>query len=172
MNPEDKVLSHACIYVHSIDRDIPNSRLDIHFCSDPEREKVFRTLSFTSVTNFVEYFGGEAEEGSYIQSVIGVDETSTGAGTNYVVRLELSELHFYSKDEPIVQDIDPPQSPLLSEKALPRVRGEAFSNSFPLVRGGLGRGPYPPDCLCNHFQNNFQIFIDLLIGKSQKLSSL
>jgi hypothetical protein len=44
--------------------------------------------------------------------VIGIDETSTGAGTNYVIHLELSELHFYSKDEPIVQEIDPPQSPL------------------------------------------------------------
>jgi hypothetical protein len=126
MNLETRVLSNAAIYVHSIDRDIPNNRLTISFFGNSELEKVVRTLSFTGIENFVEYFDGEEEKGSYIQSVIGINETSAGVGTNYVIRLELSELHFYSKDEPIVQDIDPPQSPLLYEKALPRVRGEAF----------------------------------------------
>jgi hypothetical protein len=106
MNLEDRVLTHACIYVHSIDRDIPNNRLTIHFCSYPELEKVFRTLSFMGVANFVEYFDGEEEEGSYVQYVIGIDEKSAEVGTNYVIRLQLSELHFYSKDEPHVQDID------------------------------------------------------------------
>lgn len=111
MNLEDR-LSNKVIYIHSIDRDISNKRLTIRFFDDPELEKGVRTLSFTSVENFVEYFDGEEEEGSYIQSVIGIDETPAGVGTNYVIRLELSELHFYSKDEPIVQDIDPPHSPL------------------------------------------------------------
>jgi hypothetical protein len=110
MNLEDKALSNGVIYIHSIDRDISNKRLTIHFWDNPEFEKVVRTLSFTGVENFVEYFGGEEEEGSYLQSVIGIDETSAGVGTNYAIRLELSELHFYSEDEPIVQD--PPQSPL------------------------------------------------------------
>lgn len=66
MNLEDKVLSHACIYVHSIDRDILNNRLTIRFFDNPEVQNVFRTLVFTSVQNFVEYFDGK-EEGSYIQ---------------------------------------------------------------------------------------------------------
>jgi hypothetical protein len=116
MSLEDKVLSHAYIYVHSVDRDIPNNRLTINFCSDPELEKIFRTLSFMGVTNFIEYFDGEEEEESYFQSVIGIDEESAGVGTNYVIRLELSELHFHSKDEPMVQDIDPPQSPTLTRR--------------------------------------------------------
>jgi hypothetical protein len=106
MNLEDRVLSLAAIYVHSIDRDIPNKRLTIYFCSDPELEKVFRTLVFTGIENFVEYFDGEEEEGSYVQYVIGIDEKFAKVGTNYVIRLQLSELHFYSKDEPHVQDID------------------------------------------------------------------
>ncbi len=112
MNLEDKALSNGIIYIHSIDRDIPNNRLTISFFGNSEPEKVVRTLSFTGIENFVEYFDGEEEEGSYIQSVIGIDEESAGVGMNYVIRLELSELHFSSKDEPIVQDIDPPQSPL------------------------------------------------------------
>jgi hypothetical protein len=106
MNLEDKALSNGVIYIHSIDCDISNKRLTIHFWDNPEFEKGVRTLSFTGVENFVEYFDGEEEEGSYIQSVIGINEISFEAGTNYVIRLELSELHFYSKDEPIVQDID------------------------------------------------------------------
>jgi hypothetical protein len=105
MNLEDR-LSSGVIYVHSVDRDIPNNRLTIRFFDNTELERVVRILSFTGVENFVEYFDGEEKEGSYIQSVIGIDEKSAGVGTNYVIRLELSELHFYSKDEPIVQDID------------------------------------------------------------------
>jgi hypothetical protein len=112
MNLQARVLFNTVIYVHSINRDIPNHRLTISFFGNSELEKVVRTLSFTGIENFVEYFDGEEEEGSYSQSVISIDEESAGVGTNYVIRLELSELHFYSKDEPMVHDIDPPQSPL------------------------------------------------------------
>jgi hypothetical protein len=102
---ERRALAGNAFYVDSIERDIQHGRLVFHLTVQPDPYiGVIRSLIFTGVQNFEEYWDEDVDP-ECMESIMGLHQQRHEKGFRYIIRLEQSEMHFYSETEPRLEDV-------------------------------------------------------------------
>ena len=96
---EQRALASGAFYVDKIERDLDNGQLSFALVADPEQCVVVRYLVFTAVREFKELWD-EEEDPDLMEQIIGLHEDPEEVGIRYIIRLDQSEMYFYSDTEP------------------------------------------------------------------------
>ncbi len=102
---EHRALDGGAFYIGRLERDLSNERLSFALIADPVSPVVVRTLTFFGVQDFREEWD-EEEDPDLMEQVIGLHQSAKGRGFQFHIRLDQSEMSFYSEAEPqIVESV-------------------------------------------------------------------
>lgn len=107
---ERRVMADGAFYVHRLDRDLDQGRLVFYLCraSEPPGQ-VVRRLIFSGVREFRELWDEEPDP-DLLESIIGLHRRPMGSGFEYLIRLDQSEMYFWTAEAPQVEEAACPRS--------------------------------------------------------------
>jgi hypothetical protein len=108
MSLEEMVTRGRISYISRIVHDLAQRRVTINFLKDPEENQINRILTFSDVEDFSEeeFEDEDVKNGiEVIESLIGLDEYTENETVRNVVRTELREMIFSTREKPQIEDV-------------------------------------------------------------------